>query len=340
MSPEENAIFQRLRRVESSDLSACLSVLFEKDEALEEAAEIIEDRVKSGAYVLTDDLARLLVKARHPTLYDFVKDQLFKDQWALITLYQGGYPDPTIEDELVELMYQKGEDDADPVRRVIAEAIREKGTVATIPILEAILYDLAPTQNTKKAIANALFDASGPNLESLLAGVVAKSRSEFVHTITQALVAVRERNSERSTFPFEKANSRHKEMELVSNAHRELEWARNSVQSDPTYVLVCLRRGAEAMGKHLYRHLGHDAKGKPAKKMMLGDLLKPISDSDAPEVFKICIQALQPFGNYAAHDQDDQFQYLTPQVAESLVNLFDEALTIYEGWLRRAGGEP
>lgn len=334
MSPEANAILQRLRRIEPRDFSACLGMLFEKDEALEEAAEIIEHRVKSGAYVLTDDLARLLIKARRTTLYDLVKDQLFKDRWALISLYQGGYPDPAIEDELVELLYQKSEDDADPARRMIAEAIFEKGTVATIPVLEAILYDLAPTQSTKNAIANALFDASGPNLEALLARVVAKSRSEVVHTITQALKAVRERNSERSTFPVQTANSPHKEMELVSNAHRELEQARDRVQSDPTYVLVCLRRGAEAMGKHLYRYLGHEAKGKPAKRMMLGDLLKPISDSDAPEVFKICVQALQPFGNYAAHDQDDQFQYLTPQVAESLVNLFDEALTIYESWLR------
>lgn len=334
MSPEANAILQRLRRIKPRDFSACLGMLFEKDEALEEAAEIIEDRVKSGAYVLTDDLARLLIKARRTTLYDLVKDQLFKDQWALINLYQGGYPDPTIEDELVELLYQKSEDDADPARRMISEAIFEKGTLATIPVLEAILYDLAPTQSTKNAIANALFDASGPNLEALLAGVVAKSRSEFVHTITQALEAVRERNSERSTFPVQTVNSPRKDMELVSNAHRELEQARDRLQSDPTYVLVCLRRGAEAMGKHLYRHLGHEAKGKSAGRMMLGELLKMISDSDAPQGFKICLQALQPFGNYAAHDQDDRFQYLTPPVAESLVNLFDAALTIYESWLR------
>lgn len=336
MSPQANAILQRLQRVDPLGLSECIRELLERDEALDDAAEIIKDRLQSGDYVLTDDLVRLLIKVRDAHLYELAREQLFQDRWALLALYKGGFPDPAIEDQLVEILYKTAEDDAEPARRAIAEAICDKGTVATIPVLEAIIYDLAPTQHTKKTIANALFDASGPNLDTLLAGIVAKSRIEFIHTINQALEAVRERNTEQVTSFVEGASASTRETKLVANAHRELERARDKVKSDPTYALVCLRRGAEAMGKHLYRNLGLEAKGKPATKMMLGDLLKPISDSDAPHVFKICIQALQPFGNYASHDQDDQFQDLTPMVADSLINLYDEALRIYEDWLRMA----
>lgn len=335
MSPEANAILQRLKRIDPSELSGCLQELIGKDEALENAAEIIEERVKSGTHVLQDDLVRLLVRVRRSSLYELVKDQLFRNQWALLGLYRGEYPDPAIENELVELLYQKAEDDADPARRDIAEAIRDKGTVDTIPVLEAILYDLAPTQNTKKAMANALFDASGDNLDSLLAGIVAKSRREFVQLIRQALDAVRERDSHQAVIPFEGDDSSLIETGLVENAHQELERARDKTQSDPIYVVVCLRRGAEAMCKHLYRKLGLEDKGKPAKKMVMEDLLKPVRESDVPDVFKICIQALQPFGNYASHDQDDQFQDLTPKVAQSLLDIYGEALSIYEDWLRR-----
>lgn len=339
MSPEANAILQRLQRVEPAGLSECIRELLERGEALEDAEKIIKSRLQSGSYVLSDDLARLLTKVRDASLYRIAKEQLFQDRWALLTLYKGGYPDPAIEDELVEILYQNAENDAEPVRRAIVEAIFEKGTIATIPVLEAILYDLAPTQHTKKAIANALFDASGPNIDTLLAGVVASSRIEFIRVVNHALEAVRERGTEQANSSVEGVTANPSETKLVANAHRELEQARDKVQSDPTYALVCLRRGAEAMGKHLYRHLGLDAKGKPANKMMLGDLQKPISESDAPHVFKICIQALQPFGNYASHDQDDQFQDLTPMVAGSLVNLYDEALRIYEDWLRKVALE-
>ena len=340
LSQQANANLQRLRRAKPTDLPKVFRELLDQKEGLSEAAEIIEERVASGNYVTIDSLARILAKVKRESLYALVKEQLFSDKWELVTLYRGQYPDQDIEKQLCELLYQRAYDNADPARRYIAEAIRDIGSTATLPVLEAILYDFTTTKGTKNAIANALFCASDPNLESLLAGMVAKSQSEFVQLIAQAIKAVRERNSEQF-FPVENSTSHAARVdeELVCNAHRELKWAVEKVQVDPTYTLVCLRRGAEAMGKHLYRHLGHEDKGKPAKKMMLEDLLKPIRDSDAPEIFKICIQALQPFGNYAAHDQDDQFSNVTPQVAEALVVLFREALTIYENWLHEASGE-
>jgi len=210
------------------------------------------------------------------------------------------------------------------------------GTSVTLPTLEAILYDLIPTKATKTAIADALFSAHGPSRESFLASVVAQSSSGFVKVVVEAMEAVRNRSSDPE--PFFVAAGTDSDFStdwLVDNAHAELKKAAQAVKNDPTYALVCLRRGAEAMGKHLYRHLGHERNGKPANKMMLDELLKPVRDSGAPEIFKICVQALQPFGNYAAHDQDDQFANLTPQVGEGLLVIYREALRIYEEWLRQ-----
>jgi hypothetical protein len=60
MSPEANAILQRLQRVEPLGFSECIRELLERDEALEDAVEIIKNRLQSLRYVLQDDLARLL----------------------------------------------------------------------------------------------------------------------------------------------------------------------------------------------------------------------------------------------------------------------------------------
>jgi hypothetical protein len=65
---------------------------------------------------------------------------------------------------------------------------------------------------------------------------------------------------------------------------------------------------------------------------MLEGLMKPLMDSDAPEVFKRLVQTFQLFGNFAAHDQDEQSIYLTREVASALLALYDQALSIYSVW--------
>lgn len=330
-SPETNVDLQRLRRAKSMELVETLRRLIEREDDLDETAEILEGRIEAGTHVPTQQLAEILSKTKKTSLFELSREKLFQDQWALLILYCSEYPDPTIEETLTEILISKANNDGDPIRRDIVNAIRDHGTTATLPALEAVLYELAPTQHTKSAIASALFNSSGVSVEALLASLTSKATNSFLEAITQAIRAVRERNVD---LHATQSKGQPPIDQLVTNAHVQLEKASRAVQEDPTYALVCLRRGAEAMGKHLYRQLGHENKGKPAKKMMLNELLKPISESDAPEVFKIYIQALQPFGNYAAHDQDDGFANLTPQVAEALIVLFKEALAIFEQWLR------
>jgi hypothetical protein len=122
----------------------------------------------------------------------------------------------------------------------------------------------------------------------------------------------------------------------LRNAERARQQARRYLQTDPTVAIMCLRRGAEAMGKHLYRLLGHEKNGKPARKMMLDELMKPIRDSDVPDVFKLCVQTIQVFGNFANHDQDDQAHHVTEHIAAPILMLYNEAFEMYALWSRYA----
>jgi hypothetical protein len=43
---------------------------------------------------------------------------------------------------------------------------------------------------------------------------------------------------------------------------------------------------------------------------------------------------LQLFGNFAAHDQDEQSRYLTKDVATAMLALYEQAQTIYGEWAK------
>ena len=91
-----------------------------------------------------------------------------------------------------------------------------------------------------------------------------------------------------------------------------------------------------AIVKHLYRHLGLEKDGRSAQKLMLGTLLKHVDASSSPRVFKDLIAAFQSFGNFASHDQDQDLEYFSDSIAKSTIDLFQEALKIYEHWLRHS----
>ena len=106
-----------------------------------QVAEIVEERVRSSGFVSNGELARLLSVVRRKSLFALVSSQLLTDVWSLITLYRGGYPDEAIEKTLIDLLRPRYQNDSDPSRRYIVEAMRDVGTAVALPALEAILYD-------------------------------------------------------------------------------------------------------------------------------------------------------------------------------------------------------
>ena len=69
---------------------------------------------------------------------------------------------------------------------------------------------------------------------------------------------------------------------------------------------------------------------------MLGPLLKHVDESSSARVFKASMAAFQSFGNFASHDQDRELEYFSDSIAKSVIDLFQEALKIYENWLRHS----
>lgn len=185
----------------------------------------------------------------------------------------------------------------------------------------------------KRAVVDAIDAVGVVNADSLLAKLDARSREDFLRLVAAAVNSIKERE----TPPFvERMNRAAIEVQSsrIDNASDELLRAKGYVNSDPVLAVFCIRRGAEALGKEIYRSLGLEKGGKPARKMTLDELLRPIKDSDIPEVFKCCIEAIQRFGNFASRDQDNQSAYLTTTIAIPLLALYEQSINIQREWLK------
>ena len=199
------------------------------------------------------------------------------------------------------------------------------------------MYDHANTVAAKRVISDAVDAVSPDSMQSILANVEFRSRKEFVELIVNAIAEIKQRgvssvDSLNVSVPVEDLDFG--SQRDVKNAKLELDRAREMLNADqPGLAVVCLRKGAEALGKHLYRTVGLEEGGKPAKKMMLKELMKPVRDSNAPDVFKLCFEALQLFGNFSSHDQDEEHHHFNSRIAEAILILYEEALDMYGCWI-------
>lgn len=339
LSPQANADLVRLEHADPLQISETLKSLLDRGEALDRVVAIIEVKIDNGAYVVNDQLAALIGHTKSASLYAKTRQQLFKDDWAQLCLYESWYPDPDIEKTLSTRLYEIAPNDAEPKRRYIVDAMRDVASEIVLPTLEAILFDHTPSLKVKQMILQVIESAGVFSVDALLEKLEAGSQKDFLTSVAAAIAAIRKRGSataETASKIGGRAQLEHEEIEQrgdLQNAESAREQAWYHLERDPIVAVFFARRGAEAIGKHLYRFLGHERGGKPAKKMTLEDLLTPVRNSDAPDVFKHCLQTLQLFGNFASHDQDEQCRYLTKNLAEPLLKLYDEALSIYRTWL-------
>jgi hypothetical protein len=324
--PSLNSLLVRLQHANDPiELADTLKELIDYPDALDQVAQIVERKIDAGTYVLGELLASLVLRTRSSRLYQKVRERLLRDDWTALTLYKGQYPDPEIEKTLCSTLYAVRSNDAEPRRRHIVDAMREVGSEATLPTLEAVLFDLKPSVQVREAF---------PDAFGLVDSMAAKSRISFVKLVALAIEDIRSRAASvpeavSSGTPEHEPDER---IDETDNARRNGTMAQRFLDAEPEIAVMLIRRGAEALSKDLYRRLGHEKNGKPARKMTLEELLKPVKDSDAPEVFKILVQTFQLFGNFAAHDQDDQSKYFTKEMAAALYALYDQALSLYSAW--------
>jgi hypothetical protein len=123
--------------------------------------------------------------------------------------------------------------------------------------------------------------------------------------------------------------------DYASNASKFRSDAEKYLELAPGLVIHYVRKGAEALAKDLYRHLGLEKDGRPAKRMMLDELITAMNKGNrnpAPILLHVFLTTFQGFGNFSSHDQDGEERYLTNEMAGPIFELYCEALKLYAKW--------
>jgi hypothetical protein len=330
-----NALLVKLEHATSLELSDAIKELLIQSTPPDRVAKIVEGRVDEGVYVLSETLASLLAKSHSKTLYEKVLKKFENDFWFLLILYKGRYPDIEIERALIKKLYSAASNDADPLRGYIVNAIKEVGSEAALPTLRAIVHDLEPGAKVGKFFGSAL---------GFVEGLAAQSRYSFLQDVLVAIDEIEQRvklnppDGDLSVFVGESEC----ELDDRGNAFQNMVEAEKYLQLAPGIVVFYVRKGAEALAKDVYRHLGLEKGGRPAKRMMLEDLinqLKQVKKSSAPDLLQVFLQVFQAFGNFASHDQGNEEKHITKEIAEPIYRLYCQALILYTSWLKTAQGE-
>jgi hypothetical protein len=248
------------------------------------------------------------------------------DSWAILDLYTGRFPDPDIELILTKKLYSVAFNDGDPLRRAIVTAMRDVGSPSVLPMLMAIAHDLEPSAKVGKAFGSSL---------GIVESLSGQARYDFLQSVLVAIDEIEKRQERNASATTADSDEGRLAEETAANARRFQQEAENYLGISPTIVVFYVRKGAEALAKDIYRHLGLEKTGRPARKMMLEELigqLKQVKKNSPPDLLHSFLQTFQSFGNFVSHDQDGEDVQLTNEIAEPLYKLYCEALTFYTKW--------
>lgn len=325
-SQKFNSLRVRLQHAGPLEINEVLGEILNFPEQLNSVVPILISKIKAGQYVLDDHLVSLLLQTSALGLYEQIQDQVLKNRWAVLNLYKGRYSDNKIEELLCKWLYEIASDDGNSLRRFIVDAMQEVGSVQVLPTLEALVFELMPSAKIRTIFSESLGG---------LGCLEATSRISFLQRVELAIDEIKRRNSAVS----EEIVPECVVIEPIQTLGYDDSFDSSSAKfeddfdaSSPIICVMLIRRNAEALAKNSYQRLGYEKNGKPAKKMMLDELIKPLRDGGAPDILIHLLQTLQLFGNFAAHDQGKQSSHLTKEIASALKILYEQAIKSHSAW--------
>jgi hypothetical protein len=314
-----------LRMSRRYDFNKLISDLISDDKLDEDALSIVRERLEGGEEIFSGNLAKLVALTGDELFYDHIKSIKNLGTDDLLVLYRSQYPDPAIENILLDLLYQFSDQDAQPWRRYIAEAIRDVGSTACLDVLTRIRSELEQRVKVGKSFINT-FD--------VLERIKMKSSISFFELIDEAIESVRERGVQMAEFATEREGDLPAPSSLPSRVYERLAEARKFQVDHPTISLSRLRVGAEAIALTVCQKMAIK-NGKTGKKPLLSDYIAAMKSDNRriPDLIFKLLESIQAFGNAGSHDEGDEVYLVNEQIAAAVIVLYENLVEICESWL-------
>lgn len=285
-----------------------------------------------------------------PYLRKFVRHELFNSMnkkhpatgYELAELFKVGYGGDDVEKKLCNSLYGIFRDNANPLRGYILDALKERGNIKSLEMLEVIKYEINPEVKTKHMVAKSILDEGSveeksTGFDKTLYMLEFQSLDEFSQRVNSAIDLMLSRGVKIAgiqvqpdeSVPFSdvviepSANistpiAKHKRSASVEGCLSE---ARNLMSDYPRASLNTMRQAAEAICKDIIDETCVDRSPKQAEAFnSLEDMLHELRRRRRiPLHIDKHFGALQQFGNLGSHHQELAPEVFTSEMAETVL---------------------
>lgn len=290
-----------------------------------QALKVIKERTESGEEVFNSNLVRIVSQTGERYFYDRIQSINSLGVDDLLSLYRCRYPDSKIEKILLDLIYQFADQDSQPWRRYIAQAIRDVGSTSCLEVLTRIRSELE-----RRVVVGKSFITTLDPVERIK---MAASIS-FFELIDEAIEAVKERGVQMSEDMKQVSSVLASTSALPVRIYERHTEAKAFQIEHPTIALSRLRIGAEAIAYHICQTL-EIKNNKTGKKLLLSDYISLIRSDNrrVPDLMLKLLESIQAFGNSGSHDEGDEIYLVNEGIAGAAIILYENLIAICESWL-------
>lgn len=290
-----------------------------------EAMNVVRERMEGGEEVFNSNLVRIVSQTGDRYFYDQINSINSLGIDDLLTLYRCQYPDPKIEKALLDLIYKFADQDAQPWRRYIAEAIRDVGSTDCLNVLTRIRSELE-----RRVVVGRGFISTLDRIErfKMTASI------SFFELIDDAIEAVKERGIQMSEDTKQASDVVASTSALPERVYKRLVEAKAFQAEHPTISLSRLRIGAEAIAHTVCQTL-EIKNNKTGKKLLLADFISLIRSDNrrVPDLLLKLLESIQAFGNSGSHDEGDEVYLVNEGIAGAAIIMYENLINICDSWL-------
>jgi hypothetical protein len=332
-----------LIRIQNKDnkLEALIDIIMRTSDVSERVLDALDHRIATS-WIAWIDILPYLQKHPRNELFGVLYERIPPSQFDAAELFKMGYGKERLEDPLCQELYDTAHGKGFGLYSHLFEALSEHGGPNSLEMMEVIKHELYWANQIKPIDADTIREAFSEEIGFKVdqAEVLIKDRflSDFWPKLLSAIELLRLRGIQ---LPNDSPDAQTSSIQPASERSRRVEYymkkARELLPKHPPEAMNNMRKAAEAICKVVldtaFQSTSNPNKKPAAAFQSLEDMIKRMKrDGLIPSRIENCLDSLRSFGNLASHDQEEDPQRISVEMAEStlghLNTLMDWYLTL------------
>lgn len=321
----EKALLLRIRNKDNKPHELIDTVL-RSPEVSERVLEALDLRI-TDSWMDWRELFPYIQKHSRPNLFSALYKRMAPNQFDAAELFRIGYGREDLEEVLCHELYDTFNGKGLGVYEYIFKALSERGGPRSLEMMEVINHELYPRIQTNRIVANTIREGFSEERALTVGEIEQVIENKFLENFSQELkFAIELLRQKGITLPDDspKAESAPAQQPLgrVRRVEHYMTKAKDLLPDHPPEALNNIRKAAEAICKDILDAACQSSPSpnrKPAAAFnSLEDMINRMrKDGLIPSSIESCLASLQSFGNFASHDQEEDPQSVSAEMAES-----------------------